>query len=110
MTDFDKLYHFVQEMNRDWAMLVGDIRSGRRLAQLSEERHRVPVVDDFSGAEYGTIVVDGRGTIRSIMLEPYEVSQSNEQHILAAIIGALNSRAARPTRTSALPKQVNFHD
>ncbi|MBF6257916.1 hypothetical protein IU443_07530 [Nocardia farcinica] len=96
MTDFDRIYHMVAEMNRDWAQLITDIRSGRKAEQRAAERHRVPVVDHYTGAEYGTIIIDGMGALRGLDLEAYEVSQSNESDVLAAIIAALNALAAKP--------------
>ncbi|MFR9752094.1 hypothetical protein ACL02S_13805 [Nocardia sp. 004] len=96
MTDFDKLYQLVQEMNRDWDQLITDIRSGARRAQRAAERHQVPVVDQYSGVEYGTLSVDGSGALISIHLEPYEVCESNEQSVITALVTAINFTAAKP--------------
>ena len=96
MTDFDRIYHMVAEMNRDWEQLITDIRSGRRAQQRADERHRVAVRDRYTGSEYGSIIVDGTGALRELTLEPYEVSQSNESDVVAAIITALNAPAAKP--------------
>ncbi|WP_280505522.1 hypothetical protein [Nocardia farcinica] len=56
----------------------------------------MPVVDRYTGSEYGSLTVDGTGALRDLNLEAYEVSQSNEADVVAAIIAALNSPAAKP--------------
>ncbi|WP_067857455.1 hypothetical protein [Nocardia shimofusensis] len=96
MTDFDRIYHMVAEMNRDWEQLITDIRSGRLAERRAAERQRVSVIDRYTGAEYGSLTVDGTGALRDLSLEAYEVSQSNEADVVAAIIAALNSPAAQP--------------
>ncbi|MBL1080041.1 hypothetical protein JK358_37160 [Nocardia sp. 2] len=96
MTEFDRLYHRVKEMNQAWHELLGEIRSGRHTARRAEERRRVSIVDEYAGTEYGYVVVDGNGTLHAIELEPYEVAQSNEFSVLNAVRAAINSAQARP--------------
>ncbi|MFE3547011.1 hypothetical protein ACFXK0_28955 [Nocardia sp. NPDC059177] len=96
---FDNLYNLVREMNRDWTELIVDIRSGAFNQRIREQRRRIPVVDTYTGARYGDLTVDGFGVLLSIDLEPYEVSESNESAVVAALITALNSQAAKPQLT-----------
>lgn len=98
MTYYDNLYNLVQEMNRDWTQLIVDIRSGANRERRRAERHRVPVTDAYTGTKYGELTVDGLRALVSVYLEPYEVSESNESTVVAAVITALNSTGARPRR------------
>lgn len=108
MTEFDKLYHLVQEMNKNWDDLKESIRSGQYFSMRAEESRRVALIDDISGEEYGFIVVDGNGSLRSIDLEPYEISQSNERQVLSVIIAALNSESSAP-QAMRMIKGVNVY-
>lgn len=89
MTDFDRIYALVQEMNRDWDRAVVAIRN--REPKPPAELRNVKIVDRYDGTEFGTVVIDSRGVLRSITLDPYEVSNANEAHILGAMISTLNS-------------------
>ncbi|UFS97059.1 hypothetical protein [Nocardia huaxiensis] len=108
MTEFDRLYHLVREMNQDWHELLDEVRSGRHVARRAEERRRIPVIDTYAGTEYGFVVVDGNGTLRAIELEPYEVAQSNEYSVLNAVRAAINSGRPRP-RPRREYSEVAFH-
>ncbi|MFC4374977.1 hypothetical protein ACFO5K_12805 [Nocardia halotolerans] len=83
-------------MNNIWRELMNDIESGQYHEKRASESSRVPVVDDYSGHSYGNLVVDGNGTLRSIMLDPDEVVASNESDILKSIIWAINLSIAQP--------------
>lgn len=96
MTEFDRLYHFVQEMNKNWRALIDDIESGRYHQRRATEIREIPVVDPYVGSSYGRLSVDGNGTLRSISLSIDEIALSNEADVLAAICMAINSPATRP--------------
>ncbi len=96
VTEFDKLYHFVAEMNNNWRALMDDIDSGRFHQKRAAEVREFPVVDAHVGNSYGRIVVDGNGMLRSISLNIEEIALSNEGDVLEAIRNAVNSPATRP--------------
>lgn len=96
VTEFDKLYHFVAEMNNNWRALIDDIDSGRFHQKRAAEVREFPVVDAHVGNSYGRIVVDGNGMLRSISLNIEEIALSNEGDVLEAIRNAVNSPATRP--------------
>ncbi|MGF0319203.1 hypothetical protein [Nocardia fluminea] len=99
MTEFDKLYHFVQEMNRNWRELMDDIDSGRYQQRRATEIRQIPVVDAYVGVSYGCVSVDGNGMLQSINLDIDQIAQSNESDVLQAICAAINSPAAAAAPT-----------
>ncbi len=87
MTDFDKIYHIVEEMNSNWRRAVADIRTRQR--GIGGPDRQIPVVDDYE-TQLGSVTLNSSGELRAIDLDPYEVSQSNEHDVLSAIRASLN--------------------
>ncbi|MFI9509247.1 hypothetical protein [Nocardia sp. NPDC052566] len=100
MTDFDRIYALVQEINRDWNRAVMAIRNREPLPPA--EQYTVPIVDNFDGTDFGWVVIDSRGVLQSINLDPDEVSQASENHVLEALLTTLNGEfgTTRPTGTA----------
>ncbi|WP_148311056.1 hypothetical protein [Nocardia brasiliensis] len=94
--DFDNLYHFTQEMNKNWRALIDDIDSGRYHEKRAASSRQIPVIDPDLGHSYGLLSVDGNGFLQTIGLSIDDVVQSNEADVLRAICAAINSPAARP--------------
>ncbi|MFF3227181.1 hypothetical protein ACFYV7_30590 [Nocardia suismassiliense] len=100
MSDFDRLYHLAEERNREWRDLMEDVNSGRFYTKRAAQSHKFPVVDDYSGVTYGSLIVDGNGTIRSMDLDAQEIARSNEGDVLKAISAAMNSSVDLLNRVS----------
>ncbi|WP_225729023.1 MULTISPECIES: hypothetical protein [unclassified Nocardia] len=88
MSNFDKIYARVREMNRDWNLAVQSIRDGH--PELARQLHRTAILDPYSGVEFGTVTTDGRGILRSIVLDPDAVFDIYEADVINAVIGAAN--------------------
>ncbi|MEV6258198.1 hypothetical protein AB0L97_33580 [Nocardia sp. NPDC051911] len=91
MTDFDNIYAMVQEINREWDRAVVAIRTRDHKPESPVELRNVQIVDRYDGTQFGTVVIDNRGMLHSIHLDPSEVSRASENHILEAIVSAINS-------------------
>ncbi|WP_153411277.1 hypothetical protein [Nocardia macrotermitis] len=98
MTDFDDLYALIQEVNHNWDRSVTAIRN--RDPRPPAALRNFKIIDSFDGTDFGSVTVDDRGVLRSIDLDSYEVSNSNESHVIAAVITTLNSAFASIGSTS----------
>ncbi|MGV9724806.1 hypothetical protein [Nocardia beijingensis] len=102
MTDFDNIYALVQEINREWDRAVAAIRTRGHRPQSRIELRNVQIVDGYDGTQFGTVVIDNRGALHSIHLDPSEVSRASENHIVGAIMSAINSAiGSHPHTTTA---------
>ncbi|MFI6046964.1 hypothetical protein ACIA8C_35465 [Nocardia sp. NPDC051321] len=87
--DFDQIDALVHQSEKAWHREVQYIRDGR--PGLAEQRHRTPITDRSEQICFGTVVTDGRGTLRSIELDPVAVTGIYEDDITDAIAGAVNA-------------------
>ncbi|MFD6451281.1 hypothetical protein ACFWF3_10900 [Nocardia sp. NPDC060220] len=98
MTDFDELYTLTQELNKNYDRAVGRVKRGESLPQ--RQRSIVPIVDSYDDGQYGSLTIDGTGQLFDINLDAYEVSQSNQDQIIALILQTVNN--ALSTRTGEI--------
>ncbi|QIS09185.1 hypothetical protein [Nocardia arthritidis] len=76
-------------MNRDWNRKIQNIRDGQ--PELAQWLHQVTVRDPQLATEFGTVTIDGLGTLRSIDLDPHKVSDVYEADVVAAVVTAVNT-------------------
>ncbi|MGX1776735.1 hypothetical protein ACWIGW_31800 [Nocardia brasiliensis] len=86
MSDFDRIYARVREINRDWARMTEGIRDGP-----TEPEHLTKIVCQHYGCEFGWVKVDATGSLRSIYLDRNETMGIREEDVVAALIAAVNS-------------------
>lgn len=91
MSDFDRIYDHVREMNRDWNRTVQNIRDGR--PELSDRLYRL----EITGADtrFGTVEIDGRGILRSIDLDAHRAAGVYEADVIGSVIIAANAALER---------------
>ncbi|MFC9896828.1 hypothetical protein ACFVMC_24350 [Nocardia sp. NPDC127579] len=101
MSDFDELYALTEEINQSWRRSVHEIRRTQGVSTSAVLIHQ-EIKDSFSGTPYGSVTVDSDGTLVSITLDPDQALDIYEEHLLTAVVTAINaafdrSRESTPT-------------
>lgn len=102
MSEYNRIFDFVQEMNQKWEKLNRDIESGKRRHDRARHITTVQIIDSETGIDYGLLSIDGNGVVQELRLNAEEVVRSNDNHVLALIRDTLNSDAARSFGSTGL--------
>lgn len=89
MSDFDRIFTLVQEMNRNWDRSVHAVRTRQYRPVVREAT--ADIVDATTEAVYGQVVVDSRGVVVAVRLDPAQVPGVYEDHLVAAVVTAINA-------------------